>query len=72
MTNNYVTCPTCGRQTTARKARSHQQACKRKSAYCAHAAAVFVDWMGVVRCVGCMSAVIRPNTGVEPTQCQKP
>lgn len=27
---NYVTCPTCGRQTTARKARSHQQACRKK------------------------------------------
>lgn len=29
---NYVMCPTCGRQTTARKARSHQQACRKKQA----------------------------------------
>lgn len=27
---NYVTCPWCGRQTTARKAGSHQRACRKR------------------------------------------
>lgn len=27
---NYITCPYCGRETTARKARSHQQSCSQR------------------------------------------
>lgn len=62
----YVTCPTCGRQTTARKARSHQQACKRQIAYCVLYRNGYQPWKAIAEAAKHLTLVPADRLGAPP------